>query len=109
MSTKPIFNGLTGFLIGGIAGALIALYNAPRTGAETRAMLRDKSGELKGKTVSRLQESRDQAKQMVENVKEDIQTRASKLMHIGREVIDEEKRILQENAPRAKRAVQTPG
>lgn len=108
MSTKPIFNGLTGFLIGGLAGALIALYNAPQTGAETRAKLREKGVEIKDKTVDRLNSTRDQAMQMVDTVKDDLQTRASKLMHIGREVLDEEKRILEENAPKARSAVQTP-
>ncbi len=108
MSTKPMFNGLTGFLIGGLAGALIALYNAPRSGEETRAKLRDKSIELKDKAVDRLQDTRAQATQLVDNVKEDLQMRADKLKRVGHDVMEEEKRILQENAPKAKSALQTP-
>ena len=108
MSTKPMFNGLTGFLIGGITGALIALYNAPRSGEETRAKLREKSIELKDKAVDRIQDARAQAMQMVDNAKEDLQARADKLKNIGRDVMEEEKRILQENAPKAKDVVKAP-
>jgi gas vesicle protein len=103
-----MFNGLTGFLIGGLAGALIALFNAPRSGEETRAKLRDKSIELKDKAVDRIQDTRAQATQLVDNVKDDLQMRADKLKHIGREVMEEEKRILEENAPKAKNVVNTP-
>lgn len=34
------------FLIGGVVGAVAALLAAPRSGAETRAMVADKAGEF---------------------------------------------------------------
>ena len=36
------------FLIGGVVGAVAALLAAPRSGAETRAMVADKAGEFAG-------------------------------------------------------------
>ena len=36
------------FFIGGVVGAVAALLAAPRSGAETRAMVADKAGEFAG-------------------------------------------------------------
>lgn len=40
---------LAGFVIGGIAGAVVALLFAPQSGEETRAMIKDKAIELSEK------------------------------------------------------------
>ncbi len=42
---------LAGFLIGGLAGALVALLFAPQSGEETRALIRDKAIELRDKSA----------------------------------------------------------
>jgi YtxH-like protein len=41
--------GFVGFILGGLAGALAALLFAPQSGQETRALIRDKSIELRDK------------------------------------------------------------
>ena len=38
---------LIGFLVGGVAGAVAALLLAPQSGEETRALIKDKSIELR--------------------------------------------------------------
>jgi len=38
---------LVGFIVGGVTGAIAALLMAPQTGEETRAVIRDRSIELK--------------------------------------------------------------
>ncbi len=38
---------LLGFVIGGVAGAVVALLFAPQSGEETRTLIRDKSIELR--------------------------------------------------------------
>ena len=54
-------------LLGGAAaGAAIAMLYAPRSGKETRAMLRDKRDEM----VDTLRDARDQVGEVVQNGKE---------------------------------------
>jgi gas vesicle protein len=48
---------LLGFLVGGIAGAVVALLYAPATGEETRTVIKDKAIELKDKTVETFDET----------------------------------------------------
>lgn len=43
---------LVGFLVGGVTGAVAALLLAPQSGEETRALLKEKSIELRDKAVS---------------------------------------------------------
>lgn len=106
MTTKTIFTGITGFVIGGLAGALVALFNAPQSGVKTRALLRDRSMELKEKAVDRMQDTRTQAVHLVDDLKDNMQTRTSKLLRVGREVIDKEKHLLEQSARKAQKALQ---
>jgi gas vesicle protein len=67
-----------GMIIGGLVGAAAAMLLAPQSGEDTRAMLRDKSIELKDKAV---------------DVGQDVQLRAEKALETTRvqleDVIDE--------------------
>ncbi|OGO01591.1 MAG: hypothetical protein A2Y90_02095 [Chloroflexi bacterium RBG_13_52_12] len=40
---------MIGFILGAIAGVAVGFLYAPKAGKETRALLRDKAGELKEK------------------------------------------------------------
>ncbi len=51
----------TGLLIGGLVGAGVAILTAPRSGEETRSMIRQKSIELKDRAASSLEETRTKA------------------------------------------------
>jgi gas vesicle protein len=106
MSTKTFWTGITGFLVGGMAGALVALFNAPQSGVKTRALIRDKSIELKDKTLDQIEETRAQAIHFVDDLKDNVQTRTNKLVGIGREVIDKEKQLLEQSARKAQKALQ---
>ncbi len=58
MSDRDEFGAfLVGFIVGGLSGAVAALLFAPQSGEETRALIKDKSIEL-----------RDQASQSAEEV-----------------------------------------
>ena len=58
MSDRDEFGAfLVGFVVGGLTGAVVALLFAPQSGEETRALIKDKSIEL-----------RDQASQSAEEV-----------------------------------------
>jgi len=62
-----------GFLIGGLVGAAVALLLAPQSGEETRAIIRDKSIELKDKASESAAEVRSRA----EKTYGDVRTKAS--------------------------------
>ena len=50
MSDRDEFGAfLVGFVVGGLTGAVVALLFAPQSGEETRALIKDKSIELRDK------------------------------------------------------------
>ena len=50
MSDRDEFGAfLVGFIVGGLTGSVVALLFAPQSGEETRAVIRDKSIELRDK------------------------------------------------------------
>lgn len=74
---------LIGFVVGGVAGAVAALLLAPQSGEETRALIKDKSIELRDKAseqadlvATRANEFAGQArirgKEAFENVKKTV-------------------------------------
>ena len=68
---------LAGFVIGGLIGAGVALLMAPQTGEETRALITDKSIELRDRAVETAGEvqtrATDYAQQTAERYDEQVQ------------------------------------
>jgi gas vesicle protein len=56
---------LSGFLIGGMIGAAVALLAAPQSGSETRAVIGDKASELKDRAVDVASDTRDRAAKVI--------------------------------------------
>jgi gas vesicle protein len=53
MSERDVVGALfVGFILGGLTGALAALLFAPQSGQETRALIKDKSIELRDRAQS---------------------------------------------------------
>ena len=48
---------LVGFIVGGLAGAVVSLLFAPQSGEETRALLREKSIELRDRASETAEEA----------------------------------------------------
>ena len=65
---------LSGFLIGGLIGAITALLLAPQSGEETRAQIRDKSLEYKDWSEERVIEARQQAEKQMASLQDQIAT-----------------------------------
>jgi len=61
---------LVGFMVGGLAGAAVALLFAPQSGEETRTLIRDKSIELKDKAVETAEETRVRTEKALEDARE---------------------------------------
>jgi gas vesicle protein len=64
MGDKEGGNGfLWGFLLGALAGVAVGFLYAPKSGKETRAMLKEKAGEFKekaGEVINRVKGKQDQ-------------------------------------------------
>jgi gas vesicle protein len=74
---------LIGFVVGGVAGAVAALLLAPQSGEETRALIKDKSIELRDKAAEQAEmvatranefadDARTRGKEAFENVKKTV-------------------------------------
>ena len=82
MSERDEFGAfLVGFIVGGLSGAVVALLMAPQSGEETRALIRDKSIELR----DRAQISAEEAIARAEAAAADARARADDLARQLRE------------------------
>ena len=76
---------LVGFIVGGLSGAVVALLFAPQTGEETRALIKDKSIELRDKA----QQTAEEAFASAEHAAAEARTRAEELAKVARQRADE--------------------
>lgn len=82
MSDRDEFGAfLVGFIVGGLTGAVVALLFAPQSGEETRALIKDKSIELRDKA----QVSAEEALARAESLAADARLRAEELTKEARE------------------------
>jgi gas vesicle protein len=79
---------LSGFLVGGMIGAAVALLLAPQSGEETRTLIRDKGVELKDKTVHTVEEAYARA----ETAAAEARSRADDLTNLARQRAEELKK-----------------
>ncbi len=78
MSDRDEFGAfLVGFVVGGLTGAVVALLFAPQSGEETRALIKDKSIELRDKAKM----SAEEAYARAEAAAKEARARAEELAH----------------------------
>lgn len=94
---------LSGFLVGGLVGAAVALLMAPQSGEETRTLIRDKSVELKDMTVASMEEAYARAEKAAadararaEELAKEAQARAEELRQRGQVILEEQRSKLSE-------------
>ena len=81
MSDRDEFGAfLVGFVVGGLTGAVVSLLFAPQSGEETRALIKDKSIELRDKA----QVTGEEALARAEALAADARKRAEELTHEAR-------------------------
>ena len=93
MSDRDEFGAfLVGFVVGGLTGAVVALLFAPQSGEETRALIKDKSIELRDKAQMTAEEAYARAEQLAadartraEELTKEARTRATELANEVRE------------------------
>jgi len=87
MSERDEFGAfLVGFIVGGLTGAVVALLFAPQSGEETRALIKDKSIELRDKAqvsaeeaLARAEELAADARQRADELTKEARARATEL------------------------------
>jgi gas vesicle protein len=97
MSDRDSFGSfLVGFLVGGVAGAVVALLYAPQSGDDTRVQIKDKAIELKDKTTVAFDETYHKAEGLgkeavtkAQGLIKTAQTKASETLKKGQVVLEE--------------------
>lgn len=79
---------LVGFIVGGLTGAVVSLLFAPQSGEETRALIREKSIELRDKAsetaeeaLARAEAAAAEARSRAEELAKDIRSRGEEIAH----------------------------
>ncbi len=84
---------LVAFLFGAVLGAGLALLLAPRTGKETRELLKEKSEEFTKRAKESVGESRERAEDFVQKGREFVEEQSERLIsafEAGKEAMREE-------------------
>ena len=93
---------LTGFLLVTVVGAAVALLFAPKSGEETRELIRERGIELKGRAAELTEESRRRAEELAAEARK----RAEEAEARGRLVLEEQRTRLQTALEEGKEAAQ---
>ena len=105
---------VTGFVIGGLVGAAVALLFAPQSGEETRTLIREKSIEIKDQVEKTAVETREKAEQFASETREkaekladEAKQKAEDLQKRGQVVLEEQKSRIEKAVETGKKAVKT--
>jgi gas vesicle protein len=90
MSDRDEFGAfLVGFIVGGLSGAVVALLFAPQTGEETRALIKDKSIELRDRAQITAEEAIARAEAAAADARARADDLARQLRERGQVVVDD--------------------
>jgi gas vesicle protein len=68
---------LIGFIIGAVAGIAVGFLYAPKSGKETRALLKEKVGEVREKATEMTEKAKEVASETGRRVRERLEHRES--------------------------------
>jgi len=90
MSERDEFGAfLVGFIVGGLSGAVVALLFAPQSGEETRALIKDRSIELRDRAQQTAEEALARAEAAAAEARARADDLARQLRERGQEVMDD--------------------
>ena len=90
MSDRDEFGAfLVGFIVGGLSGAVVALLFAPQSGEETRALIKDKSIELRDRAQISAEEAIARAEAVAADARARADDLAKQLRERGQVVVDD--------------------
>jgi gas vesicle protein len=88
MSDRDEFGAfLVGFLVGAVSGAVVALLFAPQSGEETRAIIGERSIELRDKAVESGKQVYDQASEVAEKYVGQAEDYATKVVETAKKKV----------------------
>ncbi len=93
---------VSGFVIGGLVGAAVALLMAPQSGEETRTLIRDRGIELR----DQVGQTADQARTRAEEMARDAKSRAENLQQRGQVILEEQRGRIEEAVSAGRQAAQ---
>jgi len=89
MSDRDEFGAfLVGFVVGGLTGAVVALLFAPQSGEETRALIKDKSIELRDRASQTAEEAIARAEAAAAEARARAEELAKDLRERGKSALD---------------------
>lgn len=89
MSDRDEFGAfLVGFIVGGLTGAVVSLLFAPQSGEETRALIKDKSIELRDKAATTAEAAIARAEAAAAEARARAEELAKELRARGKEVVE---------------------
>jgi gas vesicle protein len=85
-----------GLIVGGLAGAVFTLLNAPRSGEETRSQLRTRGMELKDTAEQKLEEFLTQSRAVLDESQKQWTKAGEEIKQIASEAIQEVRTVAME-------------
>lgn len=82
---------LAGVLVGSLAGASVMLFMAPQSGKETRALLKEKSIELRNQTTEAVEDAVAQTRAKAHQITTEVHEKAVEVQHRGQAMFDKQK------------------
>jgi len=105
-NAKFVWGFLAGLLVGGLAGAGMVLLVAPQSGKKTRALIRQKSSDLREQTVKTVEGAVAQTRDRARQITDDIRDQAGELQQGGQDLLDEQRDHLSKTLKDAGKAVE---
>jgi len=112
MSDRDEFGAfLVGFIVGGLTGAVVSLLFAPQSGEETRALIKDKSIELRDKASVSAEQALAKAEAAAAEARARADELAKELKARGESVVSDVRTrggaIVEDDKTRGKNAVES--
>jgi gas vesicle protein len=100
MSDRDDFGAfLIGFVVGGLAGAMAALLLAPQSGEETRALIKEKSIELRDQAVKQAEIVGEKASQFATDARSRADEFTKEVRTRGTEAVQSVKKAVARKKP----------
>ncbi|MEA4909948.1 MAG: YtxH domain-containing protein [Chloroflexi bacterium] len=80
---------LTGFIVGGLIAAVATLLTTPQSGEETRALIRDRSVDIKNRASEKAGQTRTRANEIFSTTRDWMQDQASMALDRATTLVNE--------------------